>query len=699
MIGSGTYSSSSRSLYITNTPSSTTPSNSYTNSSSSYVYAYRDINISSANDYEISFKWKAKGESGCWDAMYAALCPPSGTFPPSNITNSTNSLPSGYINVGDVTQSNNTTGAFLWTNNDIGWQTSTKTVTLSTTGTYRLVFYWKNDGNGGVDPPAAIDDISVTQAIPRHTLTVNASPAAGGTVSPTSGTYQEGSTVTLTATPASGYRFSSWTVSGTGSFLSSTTASTTIFTMGTANATVTANFTAIPTHTLTVNATAGGSVSTNGGTYYEGQTVNISATANPGYRFTGWTGATVANASSASTTFTMGTANATVTANFEAIPNHNLTVNADPAMGGTVSGSGTYYEGETTTLTATVNAGYRFIGWTVEGTGASVSHTYDLTTSFTMGTEDAIVTANYIPLYTLTVNMNIPDGGTISTTGGIYAEGETQGFNATVNTGYRFTGWTVEGTGASVSPDNELTTTFTMGTADATVTANFELIPTHTLTVIRDAEEGGTVNVADGIYPSGTYFEGETATLTVTSVHPAFTFTGWTVEGGATLSSPTATTTTFTMGEDNATVTAHFTAKPTHTLTVYSSLDAGGTVSAVSGYYPSGTYYEGETAALTATPNSGYFFTGWTFYGTGSALSSTIVTNPTFTMGTGDATVIANFSSVEVMTSLSTPSVSQTAKVTSALSRLCSPGTDSWIWPTCSARPPFVTRCQTVKPG
>lgn len=48
---------------------------------------------------------------------------------------------------------------------------------------------------------------------PLITVTVNASPAEGGTVTG-GGTYESGSTVTATATPNSGYVFSHWLVNG-----------------------------------------------------------------------------------------------------------------------------------------------------------------------------------------------------------------------------------------------------------------------------------------------------------------------------------------------------------------------------------------------------------------------------------------------------------------------------------------------------
>lgn len=69
-----------------------------------------------------------------------------------------------------------------------------------------------------------------------HTVTVSASPAAGGTVTG-GGTYEEGDKVTLTATPAEGYKFVNWTENG--SVVSTNAAYT--FTV-TGNRTLVANF-------------------------------------------------------------------------------------------------------------------------------------------------------------------------------------------------------------------------------------------------------------------------------------------------------------------------------------------------------------------------------------------------------------------------------------------------------------------------
>ncbi|SEP44563.1 InlB B-repeat-containing protein [Niastella yeongjuensis] len=71
-----------------------------------------------------------------------------------------------------------------------------------------------------------------------YTLTTTANPSAGGAVtrSPNTSTYAPGTVVTITATPASGYVFSSWSGGASGN---STTTSVTM----NANTSVTANFT------------------------------------------------------------------------------------------------------------------------------------------------------------------------------------------------------------------------------------------------------------------------------------------------------------------------------------------------------------------------------------------------------------------------------------------------------------------------
>lgn len=144
------------------------------------------------------------------------------------------------------------------------------------------------------------------------------------------------------------------------------------------------NFTLSPiyksSHTITVKAGTGGSVS-GGGTYEEGTSVTVKATASSGYRFSRWTegGATVS--SNASYTFTV-TQNRTLTAVFSKIlPSYRITVTASPANGGTVSGGGSYESGRSATVRATPAADFLFVEWQEDGVAVSTNPTYTFTVS------------------------------------------------------------------------------------------------------------------------------------------------------------------------------------------------------------------------------------------------------------------------------------------------------------------------------
>jgi uncharacterized repeat protein (TIGR02543 family) len=111
----------------------------------------------------------------------------------------------------------------------------------------------------------------------------------GGTVS-AGGIYDEGKTVTVTATAAAGYRFGSW-----GGDASGNSASTTVTING--DKTAMANF--IKTWNLTVasDPAAGGTVTPASGTYDTGTTVTLTAHPASGYVFDHWTGSVSDNAS------------------------------------------------------------------------------------------------------------------------------------------------------------------------------------------------------------------------------------------------------------------------------------------------------------------------------------------------------------------------------------------------------------------
>ncbi|MCX6292869.1 MAG: InlB B-repeat-containing protein, partial [Sphingobacteriales bacterium] len=216
--------------------------------------------------------------------------------------------------------------------------------------------------------------------ITYYNVTTSAAPVAGGTVTG-GGSYASGSTATLTATRAIGYVFTGWS----GDTIATTSP---ISVVVNANKNVVANFLAT-TYTLTTTAApiAGGTV-TGGGNYGAGATATLTAIPATGYTFAGWSGAS--SATTATTTVLMNS-NATATANFKAITvvNYTLTTAANPLVGGSVTGAGTYASGTVATITATSAAGYSFVGWS----GASTATTP--TASITM-TGNLSVTANFI---------------------------------------------------------------------------------------------------------------------------------------------------------------------------------------------------------------------------------------------------------------------------------------------------------------
>ena len=116
----------------------------------------------------------------------------------------------------------------------------------------------------------------------------------------------------------------------------------------------------IYTVTATADPTAGGTV-TGGGSYSDGQTATVIATPKTGYLFSGWYDGSIKVSSNKSYTFTV-TKNVTLTAKFEK-DSYTITVSADPAEGGTVSGGGTYETDTYAALTATPNSGWHFVGW------------------------------------------------------------------------------------------------------------------------------------------------------------------------------------------------------------------------------------------------------------------------------------------------------------------------------------------------
>ena len=144
-------------------------------------------------------------------------------------------------------------------------------------------------------------------------------------------------------------------------------------------------------------------------------------------------------------------------------PTYTITAVSSPAEGGTVSGSGSYTEGTSVTLTATANSGYRFVGWMENGQQVSADATYTFTAN-----SNHTLTAKFEQVYTVTVSP--VEGGTATADKAMAAAGETITLTATPSSGYYFVEWKV--VSGTVSIQNNK---FTMPAENVEVQAVFGL--------------------------------------------------------------------------------------------------------------------------------------------------------------------------------------------------------------------------------
>jgi len=148
--------------------------------------------------------------------------------------------------------------------------------------------------------------------------------------------------------------------------------------------------------------------------------------------------------------------------------------------------------------------------------------------------------------------------------------------------------------------------------------------PTHVLTTAVDPAEGGTISPAAGTH---TYPQGQTVEVTATP-NQWYEFDHW---SGACTGDGTCSV---TMDADKS-VTAHFVAIPTHSLTMAVDPTGGGTTNPAVGVH---TYEEGSVVNVTASPNTGYEFDHWSGSCTGGGTCSV-------TMDT-DRSVTAHFAQI-----------------------------------------------------
>jgi uncharacterized repeat protein (TIGR02543 family) len=437
-------------------------------------------------------------------------------------------------------------------------------------------------GNAGTNPPAHTGSIDYffNTAFPvepedqdRNTLTANT--VGNGTVlkDPDLTAYTCYQAVTLTAEADLGWTFDSWS----GDLAGDDSPVTLVMTE---SQVVTATFTQ-DEYTLTVNVVGNGTVVKEPAqaTYHYGDVVTLTATADTGWGFAGWSGDLISPDSV--DTITMD-GNKVVTAVFTQ-DEYSLTVNV--VGDGTVVREpvkATYQYGDVVTLTATADLHWVFAGWS----GDLVSS--DNPDSITMD-GNKVVTATFTQTeYTLTVN--IVGSGTVvkEPAQATYHYGDVVTLTAIADTGWTFAGWSGDLLG-SENPDT------IMINGNKTVTATFDLL-SYTLTIA--AVGPGTTDPAPDVY---TYTFGTQVMITATADPGAF-FLNW---SGDLVGSANPET---ILIDGDKVVTATFTTETVYMLTILKGGTGSGTTEPPLGMHG---YISGTTAVLTATADAGSTFDGW----------------------------------------------------------------------------------------
>ncbi|MBD3346450.1 MAG: SUMF1/EgtB/PvdO family nonheme iron enzyme, partial [Chitinivibrionales bacterium] len=309
--------------------------------------------------------------------------------------------------------------------------------------------YWSGDASGTVSPLSVT--LSTSKEITAHfsqipatqyTLVVGTN--GSGSVTPNGGTYDEGTVVTVAATPEQGWQFDHW--EGT----TDATIASFDMTMD-SDKNITAHFSQIvvPEYALTSSVSGSGSITPSSGTYDEGTVLTLTATPAQGWQFVRWEGD--GSGTIASLELTMD-ADKNVQAVFSEIPPNEYALTVSVDGNGTVTpGSGTYTEGTVVGLAAAPDPGWAFDHWSGNASGSQTA------ASVTMDA-DKSVTGHFVPLFTLSTSVTGQGSISLNPPGGTYESGAVVVATAAPQVDWFFSGWSGDATGNVASIDVTMNT-------------------------------------------------------------------------------------------------------------------------------------------------------------------------------------------------------------------------------------------------
>jgi len=430
------------------------------------------------------------------------------------------------------------------------------------------------------------DDITFNSA-QLYTVSTSVNPTLAGTTIG-DGNYTVNENVTVVATPETGYTFVNWTING----VEVSTNSSYTFVVN-SNVELVANFALINYNiSLTTNLINSGTL-IGDGSYAYNSNATVIATANTGYTFVNWTLNGVIISTNASYTFTV-TESQNLVANFS-INNYNLTVAANPTIGGITTGTGTYVYNSIAIVTAIANNGYTFVNWTDGADIVSSNATY----SFAV-TKNTNLIANFqdIPKYDLEIAVNGTGTTTPSTGTYQYYKGEIVDLYASPALGFTFSKWVIDNV-EYLTPSVQITiNSYVLATAYFSPTS----VPQYFVNI-------SSIGNGTTIPPTGTHIFNEGETVNLSAIPDAGNkFLAWTEN--STIVSTNANY-SFTINS-NHNLIANFLAIPQRNLTIVYA-GTGGTSTPAAGTYQ---YNENQIVDLYANADFGYQFDKWIVEGT-----------------------------------------------------------------------------------
>ena len=432
---------------------------------------------------------------------------------------------------------------------------------------------------------------SLTSTVsPAPTVTIKVNPWTitwdpnGGSITPTSSTYDGATAVSLPTPTRTGYNFDGWYTAASGGTKINDIGTTT---KPTSNVTYYAHWTP-KTYTITLNANGGASNGSATATYNSNTVKNATYPTRTDYRCNGYytaasggtlvlytTGTLAKNVSgytdadgnwtkdAAATLYAQWTYDVTEYAvTFGAgtgFTSYGSVTAKNNSTSAAITSPATVRSGQSVTFTATPKTGYIVEGWYTNAACTAGKHDAGNTTYTTSITSATNVYVKFVEK-TWSVAFTAGTGGTVTTPSSTpQTVGQVKGINiiAETNTGYTFAGWTSSNGGEF--DDTKAEETKFYPTAATTVTANFTE-NLHTIAVQTSNNNHGTVTKSDDK-------AGIATTIIITATpKEGYRFVNWTTTtAGITIADANNASTTVT-ATAAGTITANFEEIPLETI-------------------------------------------------------------------------------------------------------------------------------------